>query len=390
MPETPTCSLRIGFVYDAVYPWEKGGAQKRVRELATRLSEDHEVHLFGMKYWGGPDRMKKDGIVYHGVCEPYDLYTDGRRSITQAIKFATSLIEPLLRENLDIVDCQQFPYFPVFTSKLHDLLRCSELVVTWYEVWDGYWYDYLGWKGFGGQAVERLTLEVADTVIPISEYIAADLAELGKTKDIHVVENGVDYGALQEISAAEREWDIVYIGRLSEHKRVEHLLEATKQASKQLGRTLDVCVMGDGPERDTLERRAEALGVSDQVEFLGFVEEDEDVIANIKAATVFVLPSIREGFPNTILEANACGVPSIVVDHPENGSTAVVTDSETGFIVDPTPEAITERVVDVLSDLELRETLSQGAREYGRVHDWDKIVSDLEEVYINTLEREVR
>lgn len=381
MDEIPTRSLRLAFVYDAVYPWEKGGAQKRVRELATRLAEDHEVHLFGMKYWDGPDRMKRDGVVYHGVCEPYELYTDGRRSITQAVKFATALTGPLLREDLDVVDCQQFPYFPVFTSKLHELTRRSELVVTWYEVWDDYWFDYLGWKGVGGKAVERLALEAAETVVPISEYIAADLAELGRTENVHVVENGVDYDALQAIPAADREWDVVYIGRLSEHKRVEHLLEATKMASERLGRDLDVCIMGDGPEREDLERRAEDLGVTDQVAFLGFVEADEDVIANIGSSNVFVLPSIREGFPNTILEANACGVPSIVVDHPENGSTAVVADGETGFVVDPTPEAIAERVVDVLSDDDLRERLSAGAREYGRAHDWSEIVADLEGVY---------
>lgn len=385
MADTATCSLRIGFVYDCVYPWEKGGAQKRVRELATRIAENHEVHLFGMKYWDGPDRMKKDGVVYHGVCEPYDLYTNGRRSITQAVRFATALTEPLLKKNLDVVDCQQFPYFPIFTSKLHEFTHRSELVVTWYEVWGDYWYDYLGWKGAGGKAVERLALEVADTVVPISEYIAADLAEFGKTENVHVVENGVDYDTLQTIPEADRDWDIVYIGRLSEHKRVEYLLEATKQASEHLCRTLDVCVMGDGPEREGLEQKARDLGVANQVEFLGFVEADEDVIANIKASSVFVLPSIREGFPNTILEANACGVPSIVVDHPENGSTAVVEDGVTGFVVEPSSDAIADRMVDVLSDDETRDRLSDGALEYGKAHDWDVIVDELEQVYSNAV-----
>lgn len=385
MSDTSIRPRKIGFVYDAVYPWEKGGAQKRVRELAIRLAETHDVHIFGMKYWDGPAQMTRDNITYHGVCEPSELYTEGRRAIPPALKFASALTGPLLRADLDIVDCQQFPYFPIFPSKLHELTRQSELVVTWYEVWDDYWYDYLGRKGVFGQTVERLTLRLADTVVPISDYIADDLAELGRTKDVHVVENGVDYEALQEIPAADRAWDIVYIGRLSEHKRVEHLLEATKLAAERLGRNLQVCVMGDGPERDDLEQRARDLGVGDQVEFLGFVEADEDVIANIKAATVFVLPSIREGFPNTILEANACGVPSIVVDHPENGSTAIVADDETGFVVEPTPEAITDRIVDVVSDDELRTRLSTGAREYGQAHDWNEIVADLEAVYETVL-----
>lgn len=380
--------MKIGFIYDAVYPWEKGGAQKRVRELAIRLADDHEVHLFGMKYWDGPTRMKRDGIIYHGVCEPYKLYTHGRRSITQALKFAVALTGPLLREDLDIIDCQQFPYFPVFSSKAHEILQHSKLVVTWYEVWDDYWYEYLGWLGAGGKAVERITLKLTDTVIPISEYIASDLSEIGYSDELHVVENGVDFYALQEISPVEKDWDIVYFGRLSEHKRVEHLLEAVNKITGHLDRNLNVCIIGDGPERSSLEERARNLEILDQVEFLGFIEADEDVIANIKTASVFVLPSIREGFPNTILEANACGVPSIVVDHPENGSTAVVEDGKTGFIVNPTPDAIANKLIELLSDENLRESLSENAREYGRAHDWSEIVNDLEEVYLNTVSKD--
>jgi glycosyltransferase involved in cell wall biosynthesis len=202
---------------------------------------------------------------------------------------------------------------------------------------------------------------------------------------LHVVENGVDFYALQEISPVERDWDIVYFGRLSEHKRVEHLLEAVDKISGQFNRDLNVCIIGDGPERSNLEQRAHNLEIMNQVDFLGFIEADDDVIANIKAASVFVLPSIREGFPNTILEANACGVPSIVVDHPENGSTAVVEDGKTGFIVDPTSDAIAEKLVEALSNEELQKSLSENAREYGRAHDWEEIVSDLEEVYINAV-----
>lgn len=377
-------SLRIGFIYDAVYPWEKGGAQKRIYELATRLAERHEVHLFGMKYWSGPSCIEKDGITYHGVCEPYDLYTGGRRSITQAIKFTTALTVPLLQEDLDILDCQQFPYFPIFSSKIHELLRDSKLIVTWYEVWDDYWYEYLGHKGICGQTIERITVRLGDTIIPISDYIKNDLHEIGRTSNMHVVENGVDYYALQDIPEAETEWDIIYVGRLSEHKRVNHLLEAVDITSKHQNYNLDVCIIGDGPERESLEREADELDIDQQINFLGFVEEDEDVIANIKAARVFVLPSIREGFPNTILEANACGVPSIVVNHPENGSTAVVKDNKTGFVVEPTPKAIADKIEDVLSDADLRERLSRNARKYGEKHDWSNIVTDLEEVYINT------
>lgn len=373
--------MKIGFVYDAVHPYEKGGAQKRIWELARRLADTHDVHMYGMHYWDGPDTYDRDGVAYHGVCDPYELYAGGRRSIPQAIKFAARLTPHLLREEFDIVDCQQFPYLPIVTSKLHELVWESTVVVTWYEVWDDYWYDYLGWKGVFGRAIERATVDLPDTIVPISSAIRDDLADLGRTQGLAVVENGVDYHGLRELPAADEDWDVVYVGRLAEHKHVDWLLDAVKTASECVGRDIEVCIVGDGPERDALEAHAERVGVDDHVAFHGFVKADKAVIGHIKAADLFVLPSTREGFPNTILEANACGVPSIVVDHPENGSPAVVNDGTTGFVVAPTADAMADRIVDVLTDDELLETLSEGARQYGEAHDWDGIVDDLEQVY---------
>ena len=380
--------MKLAFLYDAVYPWEKGGAQKRIWELARRLADDHDVHLYGMHFWDGPQVIEREGVTLHGVCEPRELYVDGRRSIPQAIYFAAQALPPLLREDFDIVDCQEFPYFPCFSAKVHELARGSTLVITWYEVWDDYWYEYLGRKGVFGKAIERATLRLADTIVPISEYIADDLREVGRTHGLEVVENGVDYERLQEIPAADADWDVIYVGRLSEHKNVDLLLEAIKTAAARMGTDLTCGIIGDGPEREQLEAYATDLGVDDQVEFLGFVEADEDVIGNIKAASVFVLPSIREGFPNTILEANACGVPSIVVDHEENGSTAVVEDSVTGFITEVSSGAIAGRLVDCLTDDDLLADLSAGATEFGRAHDWDVIVDELEEVYSSVVHGE--
>jgi glycosyltransferase involved in cell wall biosynthesis len=377
--------MKIAFVYDAVYPWEKGGAQKRIWELARRLADDHEVHLFGMHYWDGPRTIERDGVILHGVCEPKELYVDGRRSIPQALYFTAAVAPVLLREDFDIVDCQEFPYFPCFVAKAHELVRTSTLIVTWYEVWDDYWYEYLGWKGVFGKTVERLVARLPDRIVPISSFIEDDLRALGRTAGITVVENGVDYHGLQSVPTADADWDVIYVGRLAEHKNVDLLLDAVRIASDEIGRPVSCGIVGDGPEREALERQAEEAGLEAHVEFLGFVEADEDVIANLKAADVFVLPSIREGFPNTILEANACGVPSIVVDHEENGSTVVVEDGVTGFITPVSEQAIADRMAEILTDEEVRDKLSEGARRFGREHDWDVIVDELEDVYADVV-----
>lgn len=377
--------MKIAFIYDAVYPWEKGGAQKRIWELARRLADDHEVHMYGMHYWEGPAVIEREGVVLHGVCKPRELYVDGRRSIPQAIYFATALLPKLFGEQFDIIDCQEFPYFPCFVGKGHEILHNSTLVITWYEVWDDYWYDYLGRIGVCGKIIERMTARLAETVIPISEYIEDDLCKIGRKSGTSVVPNGVDFDRLNKIQPVEADWDIFYFGRLSEHKNVDVLLEVVAEIDKRLDRSVSCGIIGDGPERDSLEEYAEELGVSEIVSFLGFVEADEEVIGNLKTATVFVLPSEREGFPNTILEANAVGVPSIVVDHEENGSTGVVHDGETGFITELDVDSIAEKVEQILTDKEMRTDLSSKAREFGKNHDWDVVVQRLEKTYINTV-----
>lgn len=381
--------MKISFVYDAVYPWEKGGAQKRVWELARRLSDDHEVHMYGMYYWDGPRKIEKEGVILHGVCRPYELYSDGRRAIPPAIKFAAKLAPALLKENFDIIDCQQFPYFPVFTTKAHELLRSSSLVVTWYEVWGDYWYDYLGLRGSLGKFIERLAVQLPHTIIPISSFILEDLQNVGRSANMTVVENGVDFHGIQDITPTRDSWDLIYVGRLSEHKRVNWLLDAISLASRQIGAPIETCIIGDGPERSRLETRALNLDIHRQVDFKGFIESDKEVIGMMKSSKAFVLPSIREGFPNTILEANACGKPAIIVDHPENGSKAVVEDGTTGIVTQPKPKSIAKSITQILGDDEVYQHLSKNALEFGREHDWEIIVDDLEQAYSKALRHNI-
>jgi L-malate glycosyltransferase len=373
--------MRIAFVYDAVYPWEKGGAQKRVWEIARRLAADHDVHLYGLHYWDGPATIIRNGVTLHGVCEPPELYVGDHRSIYEAIYYTAHLTPALLRNQFDVIDCQQFPYFPIFSSKANELMRSSAVVVTWYEVWNDYWYQYLGWKGALGKAVERLTVRLPDQIIAISEFVATDLEAIGRWENVTVVHNGVDYEWIQNVPAGEADWDVVYVGRLIEHKNVDKLLEAVAIVAEEMDEPIRCGIIGDGPQRTELERYARELGVSEEIEFLGFVETDAEVIEHLKAADVFVLPSMREGFPNTILEANACGVPSIVVDHDTNGATAVVEDGVTGYVMPLSSDAIAAKIREILTNNALRADLQQAARNYGRDHDWSAIVEELEVVY---------
>ena len=161
--------MKIAFVYDAVYPWVKGGAEKRIYELGKRLVEQgNEVHVFGVKWWKGRDIMEREGVVLHGVCGPMELYVNGKRSISEALIFSIKLLPHLLGEKFDIIDVSAFPYFPCFTAKFVSGFRKTPVVITWHEVWDNYWYEYMGWCGSLGKIVERFISKLTDNTIAVS------------------------------------------------------------------------------------------------------------------------------------------------------------------------------------------------------------------------------
>lgn len=105
------------------------------------------------------------------------------------------------------------------------------------------------------------------------------------------------------------------------------------------------------------------------------------VSARVSRITIFILPSTREGFPNVLLEANACGLPVIVIRHEENSATALVKNGYNGFIINLSPHEIAEKIVYLLQDEDELRRLSKNAMEYAKAYDWNIIVEKLINVY---------
>lgn len=375
-------TLRIAYVYDNIYPYYVGGVEKRVWEVATRLSKrGHEVHWYGMKYWDGPDIIFKDGIWLHGVCLPQELFVNGRRSIREALYFAWKLLKPLANEKYDIIDCQNAPYFPAFPSKVCALLRKCVLIITWHEVWNRYWYEYLGKVGLAGQIVERIVAMLSGRAIVVSEATRNDLIKIGvKERNITVVPNGVDIQAIERIPSADNNIDILYAGRLIKEKGVHILIEVLDilRAEKP---DINCLIIGDGPERKSLENLSGELNLQSHIQFTGFLDNHNEVIAHMKAAKVFVLPSIREGFGIVVIEANACGVPVITTNHHRNAAKDLIEDGENGYLCDAEAVDLAKKISLTLNkddwEIDCKERASQ--------YDWHNIALELERYYTSLL-----
>jgi len=114
--------MKIAYIYDAVYPWVKGRCgEEDLRALAKAGQAGHEVHCYGMKWWPGDETILKDGVHLHGICRPMPLYSEGRRSMRQAVYFAAKVLS--IAADCELVDCQNFPIFPASRPSFSRVLK---------------------------------------------------------------------------------------------------------------------------------------------------------------------------------------------------------------------------------------------------------------------------
>lgn len=372
--------MKIAFVYDAVYPWIKGGAEKRIYELGKRLAQKgNDVHLFGVKWWDGADVIRNDGMTLHGVCGPMELYVNGRRSFHEAVIYSIALLPHLGKEDFDIIDVSVFPYFSCFTVKIVSIYRKIPVVMTWHEIWGNYWYDYIGKIGFIGKLVERMVSGISKNSIAVSELTKKGLGTLGvNDENIHLVANGIDLERIAQIKPSTYNCDIIFIGRFIKEKNIDKLIEAVDLIQKKMP-GVKCHIIGDGPEKETLMGQVSDSGLGNNIRFFGFQDYDE-VISMVKSSKVLVLPSSREGFGIVVLEAFACGVPVITVNSPRNAAVELV-DGDTGFIVNPDAGELSAYIYKLITDDILRKKMSLSAIGKAQEYDWNKIVEQLQVIY---------
>jgi glycosyltransferase involved in cell wall biosynthesis len=215
----------------------------------------------------------------------------------------------------------------------------------------------------------RAKVAEASFAVTESEHTRAHLAGFARPGDrgkLVVVHNGVDLARFAPRSADPSAVPVLLsVSRLVEKKGVDTLFDACRRLADD-GITVRCEVIGDGPVRAELVRRAHELGVSDRVELLGN-RDDDAVLAALRRASVFTLAcrqaqdGDRDCLPVAILEALACGLP--VVTTRISGIPEVVDDGRSGLLVpSDAPDALAAAIERVLRDRALRDRLGRGGR----------------------------
>lgn len=241
----------------------------------------------------------------------------------------------------------------------------------------------------GGRYIKRLiTLQrfVLNRVnkIIVPSYFLKDVVVkyYGVTdRKVKVIHNSIDLPEYQkplsEVSQTLGKPTLITVGRLARHKRVDRIIEVVKEISEEYP-DISLLVVGDGPEKEDLERLSQELGIGAQVSFYGKVAHEETVKL-LAEADIFVLNSVYEGLPHVVLEAMACRTPVVATNI--KGTNEAVAHGQTGLLVPPeNNEALKDKIIQLLSDEGLRKRLIENA--YKSVREkftWEKNLSVLEE-----------
>ena len=162
---------------------------------------------------------------------------------------------------------------------------------------------------------------------------------------------------------------LVTVARLVPQKGIDVLIRAMARTVGEAG-GWTLTLVGDGPERQDLERQVEQAGLQDRVQFLGFRPDPQTFLLQ---AGVFVLPSRFEGMPNALLEAMAAGL-AVIVTNASPGPLEVVEHGTSGWVVpSDDPVALAEALDHLAADPLLRERLGAAARATLRQSDWSVV-----------------
>jgi sugar transferase (PEP-CTERM/EpsH1 system associated) len=233
-----------------------------------------------------------------------------------------------------------------------------------------------------------------DQVLSVSSTLATRMAaEVGfPAAGIRTIRNGVDLSRFQQRSQSEARQllgldptalVVGTVGRLVPVKNQALLLDAVAALQRRNVR-LTAVIVGDGPLKQELASRAEALGIAPSVRLLG---ERPDVERVLAAFDVFVLTSVSEGLSNTIQEAMASGLP--VVATRVGGADELVDQDRTGVLVPSNdPIALADALESLLVAPERRLTMARAARTRAQSEfSLDKMVGAYEELYYGLMQR---
>jgi glycosyltransferase involved in cell wall biosynthesis len=299
-----------------------GGAEIHLHEIFGRLArQGHTVDLIASGWLGAAHTAELDGIRVRRVGGRWSFALRARREVRAALRGAAGydvVVEDINKLPLYLPSLTALPFCAIVPHLFGTTAFVEASVPVAAAVW---------------AAERRIPRGYARAAFHvISNSTRDDLVARGiPAERIEVIYPGIDaawYCPDPEVSRTARP-TFLYVGRLKRYKGVDIALRALALARAR-GAEMVLEIAGSGDDRRRLEALVRRLGLSEAVQFLGFVSEEEKRRL-LRSAWAVVLPSPKEGWGISNIEAAACGTPALASDSP--GLRETVRHGETGFLV---------------------------------------------------------
>jgi len=350
---------------------EAGGAEVQLHETLVRMVErGHRVTLFASRYPGATEFDAYDGIdvVRHGN------WWSANFAVPAAVKAF------LRRERADLIieDINKIPFLMPWHTDVPVLVMIPHLFgTTVYRETNPVLatYVYL-WELLIPRVYRNCRFQV------VSESTRQDLVSRGiDAGQIDVVLNGLDHGIWRRLPGVDKDArpTLVHFGRARKYKGIDIVIRAFAKVRERLA-DARLVVIGDGPALPGLRALAGSLGLSEAVEFTGFLPIEE-VVERLNRSHVCLNGSPKEGWGLTVVEANACGVPVVGADRP--GLRDSILDDQTGFLVPyGDADAFAQRALELLTDTALRQRMAAAGMEWASTMTWDRCANEMEQLFL--------
>jgi len=374
---------KILVVYDVGYPFIEGGGQRRLWEIARRLvSNGYGVDWVCFKSWVGDDILIDDsGIRFIGLAGFNGLYNKkgGRRKL-EPLEFLVALLRSGLNyDKYDYIWSGQWPilhlvWWLIFSKdKIY-----PKLTVDWWEIWGRTWFSYsktIGWIGYLFESIllSRLIRNAKLVLISPNAYRKAE--QINRSQNIFLINNGINLLDIDEAEAESDQFDVIYFGRLKNHKNISLLIKAIGVLNNEKKKNYKLAIVGDGPERVGLTDLVSELDLDGDVTFFGEIASTKQLYSRVKSASLYVNPSTKEGGGSIALfEAYAAGLPAIFFKCEDGIDEELMLNGKTGFIVHEISQlALADKIEAILQDSILLKEMKTNTQLFAARFDWGKI-----------------
>ena len=362
-------NMKIAIVVLKFPPKWLAGTEIATYNIAKKLAKKgHEVHVITILDEGLPEYTLEEGFSIHRVpC--------AKSFLRMWFRFFLKIRSI----NPDIIHVQSIPLsVPAFFMRIFS----NKNYIVWVQGSDIY-TPTVFLKLFSAALLKK-----ASTIIALTEGMKAEIDKKYKMNSV-VIPNGIElYKFKTELTglsklqtgsySSDTDQNIIFVGTLRQIKGVRYLIEAMS-IMRLNDPHVELMIVGDGEEKEYLQKLTSDLNLNNCVSFVGKVPND-DIPKYMKEADLFVLPSLSESFGIVNIEAMASGLP--IVSTNVGGLPDLIKDGINGFLVNPRdPAAIAEKSLLILNDKNLKERISQNNLSEAKKYSWDYVIERLVDEY---------